>query len=119
MKYFFDKILYKIQDHEWFWRFGFGKRLLKMKGVFATQFARSKAFRGYGYSCSGGVTIFIDHIFLTRRLAEEIYESCIEKWRPADGENGGVHDDDLVLWEYNNGYSKELRNYQREVGITK
>lgn len=114
VKYFMDKILYKIQDYKWFWRTGLGKKMLGMKDVYATQFARSKAFRGEGYSVSGGVTIFIDHIFLTRQLAEEVYEDCIERWRPADTENGYIHDDDLVLWEYNNGYSKELRNYQTE-----
>ena len=53
--------------------------------------------------------------FLTRKLAEKVYEECIEKWRPADKERGMIHDDDLVLWEYNNGYSKELRNYQNEL----
>ena len=115
MKYFLDKILYKIQDYHWFWKFGFGKKMLKMKGVYATQFARSKAFKWNGYYCSGGVEIFIDSIFLTRKLAEKIYEECIEKWRPADKERGMIHDDDLVLWEYNNGYSKELRNYQNEL----
>ena len=115
MKYLLDKMLYKIQDYHWFWKLGFGKIMMKMTGVYATQFARSKSFKGYGYSCSGGVEIFIDHIFLTRKLAEEVYEKCIEKWRPADKERGMIHDDDLVLWEYNNGYSKELRNYQNEL----
>ncbi len=115
MKYIIDKILYKIQDKKLFWKIGLGKRILKMKGVYATQFARSTAYKGNGYSTSGSVSIFVDHIFITRKLAEEIYEECTHKWRSADIKNGYIHADDLVLWEYNNGYSKELRNYQNEI----
>jgi hypothetical protein len=109
-----DVVLFRLQNKSWFWRIGFGKRLLKLKGVYATQFARSKAQSFVGYSISGGVSIFIDHIFLSRRYAEEVYEDCVKKWKPADTKNGYIHDDDLILWEYNNGYSKELRNYQDE-----
>jgi len=118
MKHIIDKILHRIQDKKWFWRFGFGRKLLKCKNAYAVQFARSNAFSLNGYSTSGDVDIFIDHIYLTRKFAEKIYEDCIDKWRPARTKDGYIHDDDLVLWEYNNGYSKELRNYQTEQ-ITK
>lgn len=113
MRYFVDKILYKIQKYHWFWQFGFGKKMLKMKNVYAVQFARSKAFRTNGYSSSGGADILEDCICLTRQLAEEVFENCTEKWRPADKKRGYIHDDELVLWEYNDGYSKQLKNYEQ------
>jgi hypothetical protein len=115
MKYFIDKILYKLQDKKWFWKYGLGNRLVKARGIYAVQFAKSSAFSIGGYSTSGNVNILKDHYFLTYKLAEKVYEECIDKWQKADRKNGYIHDDDLVLWEYNNGYTKELRNYQEEV----
>ncbi len=121
--YLVDKILYWLQDTKIFWKLN-GNFILKLKNVYAVQFARSKARRFSGYSTSGGVEVFIDggvemfidHIFLTKKLSEKVFEQQIPRYKTAkEIDEHAIHDDDLILWKYNNGYEKIIRDYSQEV----